>query len=694
MQAPVHHIEQQIILPWWRRLCRWLWKISGFLGTTVLLSLVVNVLATWLTSSRGRLPSDSPLALLFRQWPLLLAVGSCLILFALLTRILSQESTQSIATTRVIRHRERFLRRLANTYQQLEKQSFQKTTQITLKLADKTDAVQNATNLLLHTPHMTKQTPPTNLSIEQVYEEAAHELLILGEPGAGKSRLLYQLARTLVEQAKNDTSHPLPVLLPLASWAIKRTSIDAWIVDQLCSPLYGLPKQVSQRWVQSEQILCLFDGLDEMGPSARVACIRAINNYHHQHQAPLVICSRSAEYAYSSTYDKLHLQRAVVVQPLSDLQLTNLLRQAGKPFAGLRLELKKNVELRTLAKNPLWLNLLLMTYQGVAARTFSTQKESLQQQIFVEYVAHMMKRKGNSNLYSPRTIVMRLSWLAQHMCTHHQPIFYLETLQPDWLPQKQQRFYRVSIVIVCILITVLFAGLAWTMLAILFSWLFKGNIEVPLVGLLGTIPLSMNAGLIFGLFFSRRAIHPSEILTRSWKDSWMRLYMSMSIALSGGAAFLLSRRIVNRISGKPLTERLDLGPNEGIQRSAKNGITVGLTTGLFIGLIFGLIEMLVLGRLSELPVSLSMKLDLELFEGLFQGLFVGMLVGLVFGLGAYIQHYTLRFWLWRTRVFPWKAVPFLEDVTVRVLLTRIGGGYSFPHRLLLDYFANLNTTTL
>ena len=32
-----------------------------------------------------------------------------------------------------------------------------------------------------------------------------------------------------------------------------------------------------------------------------------------------------------------------------------------------------------------------------------------------------------------------------------------------------------------------------------------------------------------------------------------------------------------------------------------------------------------------------------------------------------------------------------EDATVRILLRRVGGGYSFIHHLLLDYFAFLNT---
>jgi hypothetical protein len=42
-------------------------------------------------------------------------------------------------------------------------------------------------------------------------------------------------------------------------------------------------------------------------------------------------------------------------------------------------------------------------------------------------------------------------------------------------------------------------------------------------------------------------------------------------------------------------------------------------------------------------------------------------------------------------LFPWQAVPFLEDVVEQLLLRKIGGGYIFRHRLLQDYFASLET---
>ena len=103
--------------------------------------------------------------------------------------------------------------------------------------------------------------------------------------------------------------------------------------------------------------------------------------------------------------------------------------------------------------------------------------------------------------------------------------------------------------------------------------------------------------------------------------------------------------------------------------------------------------MFIFGHFSDFTVSFDIKIVLVLFQALFEGLLLGLLMGLFFGIAACIQHYVLRFWLWHNHIFPWKAVPFLEDATVRVLLRRAGGGYSFTHRLLLDYFANWNAIT-
>jgi hypothetical protein len=148
------------------------------------------------------------------------------------------------------------------------------------------------------------------------------------------------------------------------------------------------------------------------------------------------------------------------------------------------------------------------------------------------------------------------------------------------------------------------------------------------------------------------------------------LVVGMSAGLLSGLVVGLGVGLFSGVSWKQLAERCMLTPNEGIRRSVKNGLGAGLGFILVGGL--G-------AALSTNPVS-----------GLVIDLILGLFFGLSFGLYAAVQHYALRFLLRKS--FPWKAVPFLNNATDRVLLRRVGGGYGFTHRLLMDYFADLDLT--
>lgn len=332
------------LVPWWVPFCRWLWKLSAFLGTVVIVGMIINIVSTWLTSSKGNIPSDSPFSTLIApHWPIVLLVGCCLLLMALLTWVLSQwHIDPTIAPSLVQQDRTRMLGRLRLSYSDLLKQTLQGNAWLDINLSEKPDAVHNAVTLLLRTMDQPERLLPTGTSILDAYDQAEHDLLILGAPGAGKSTLLLELAQQLVERAAGDTEHPLPVLLPLSSWAEKRLPLQDWIIEQLMQ-IYDIPHRVSEQWVQKDLILPLLDGLDEMVETARPAAITAINTYHQIHLGvPLVICSRTADYDTVAEHQRLVLQKAVVVQLLTLQQVDAYLLQAGKPVAALRSAIKKN----------------------------------------------------------------------------------------------------------------------------------------------------------------------------------------------------------------------------------------------------------------------------------------------------------------------------------------------------------------
>src|SRR5260370_42636955 len=81
--------------PWWVRLCQVLWKVIASLGTVVILSVVAGLIDTWLTSSKGMIPADSPLRSLLAQWPIIVPTRGFLLLLAFLTFALSRRPPQS-----------------------------------------------------------------------------------------------------------------------------------------------------------------------------------------------------------------------------------------------------------------------------------------------------------------------------------------------------------------------------------------------------------------------------------------------------------------------------------------------------------------------------------------------------------------------------------------------------------------------
>ena len=101
-------------------------------------------------------------------------------------------------------------------------------------------------------------------------------------------------------------------------------------------------------------------------------------------------------------------------------------------------------------------------------------------------------------------------------------------------------------------------------------------------------------------------------------------------------------------------------PNEGI----KTTFRIAITGGLFIGATIGLIM------------------------GLAYGLLLTFLFSLFFGGILVLRHYALRFLIYNRGYGPWNYAKFLDYCAEELqFLQKVGGGYMFIHRYLLEYFA-------
>ncbi|WP_158102486.1 NACHT domain-containing protein [Streptomyces africanus] len=130
-------------------------------------------------------------------------------------------------------------------------------------------------------------------------------LLILGEPGAGKTMLLVRLLLGLLQS--REAGSPVPVIFPLASWDPDRRELDAWLAERLATDYPGLAApapaasgrgQVTSRaraLLDQHLIIPLLDGLDELPAHTRAVALDAINRTLPA-GTPLVLTSRTAEY--------------------------------------------------------------------------------------------------------------------------------------------------------------------------------------------------------------------------------------------------------------------------------------------------------------------------------------------------------------------------------------------------------------
>ena len=116
--------------------------------------------------------------------------------------------------------------------------------------------------------------PGDGRHLRRVGPGAAHP----GGSGAGKTTLLLELARDLLDRAAQDAAHPIPVVFHLSSWAVRRRPLADWLVDELAERYY-VPRKLAQAWINADQVLPLLDGLDEVAPEHRAACVEAINTF-------------------------------------------------------------------------------------------------------------------------------------------------------------------------------------------------------------------------------------------------------------------------------------------------------------------------------------------------------------------------------------------------------------------------------
>ena len=97
-------------------------------------------------------------------------------------------------------------------------------------------------------------------------------LVMIGEPGAGKSGVLLLLTLGLL--ARRTLADPVPVLFSVASWDPARTGFSQWLARHLSDEYPFVRPREAQAIVAAGRVLPLLDGLDELSQGAAAAAWR------------------------------------------------------------------------------------------------------------------------------------------------------------------------------------------------------------------------------------------------------------------------------------------------------------------------------------------------------------------------------------------------------------------------------------
>ncbi|MEW6497421.1 MAG: NACHT domain-containing protein [Cyanobacteriota bacterium] len=501
---------------------------------------------------------------------------------------------------------------------------------IELDWEERADAVVSSWNMELETTDEAQKPLPKGTKVIAIFDQLGEgrTLLIFGESGAGKTTTLLELTRDLLNRAEQGLDYRIPVVFNLSSWVLKKQPIGYWLVEELNSK-YQVPKSIGADWVEKQELLLLLDGLDEVKAEHRESCVAALNDLQQNYAPKMVVCSRIKDYEQLSNH--LNFQSAVYLKPLTSEQIRHYLDSINADLTGLRALIKGNTALQELAKLPLMLNIMVLAYEGVAVEDLpkTAVVEERRKQLFDAYIERMFRRPTHLKVqqrYSEAQTKRWLTWLAQSMVQQSQTVFFIEKMQPTWLQGKGKR-------ILCLL------GI------FLMSWL----VSWPIGGLIGTLSYGLMGG--------------SSDLLISW------LFYGSIYGLSFGLISIYSAK------GK-IGEIKEIKENvKWYWKEARNGRRRLILSSIVGGGLFcWLYSRSIFELISNFILLLSFVLNIELICG---------------GGKTCIPHLTLRLILYQDGYIPWNYSRFLDYAAERIFLQKVGDGYIFIHRLLLEHFAQI-----
>jgi hypothetical protein len=153
----------------------------------------------------------------------------------------------------------------------------------------------------------------------------APRLVVLGEPGAGKTHSLKRIAAEMARGALEDSGKPLPLFIPLREWIEPEQSLD----DFLARHLEGLGAAWRTTLAQRRATL-LLDGLNELPTNQRQEKMPQIRELAGDDRLPVVVAScRKADF----DDHRLDLDR-LEIRPLDEPRILSFCQRHFRALLG------------------------------------------------------------------------------------------------------------------------------------------------------------------------------------------------------------------------------------------------------------------------------------------------------------------------------------------------------------------------
>jgi len=550
--------------------------------------------------------------------------------------------------------------------------------------------VANAAELLEHPFHIQRTVDRaletmSARSLLQRFDDSGGFLLVLGEPGSGKTVTLVQLTTALLDRAASDGAAPVPVIAPLSTWARDPHPLHEWLTRELVTH-YSLSKRTTPQVLKAgKRLVVILDGLDEVPEDKRDECLGAIRQFKLDFNVDVVVACRRAEYA--GLAHKFPAGDALIIQPLSADQIDAYL--AGQDpviAAGLHTLLRADTALAELATSPFTLSVLVQVYRAaphVDLRSGQESMEQLRTTLFRRYVLAAFARKAAASV-KPSKAIHWLQYLASRQSADAEGVFYIEKIDEHW-PQRQATYALVSaLLFVGSLFLVLFAVGLYTVRGVWSSFGIAARILVA-VGVMSFMVVLVDERTVLEFEESYRIrrgrisktkighllVETGKVLALSavlwlvlgwvffgWFIAFRAYTYGMVVTFLGYAV-----EVVFETYSSPAPAR----PNEVVRNTAMSAIGIGSASALLIGL----------------PLS-------YVFKDPIWTLGVGSSAVYAAGGTTVVMHYAIRLTLELEGNLPLlrtSLVQFLDEMCTRIILARIGGGWIFIHRTLLEYLA-------